>query len=202
MAVTGLLLTGFLVTHLAGNLTLFADSDGARFTAYAEGLAALGPLVWAAEAGLLALFLLHIGFAAQTVIDNRRARPRRYAVEASRGRKTFASSTMWITGAIVLLFLIVHIWHFRLDSAFRGSPAGVVKSTLASPVAAGIYLVGIAALTLHLSHAIQSALQTFGLNHPRWDSVRRRASLTLALVLGVGFAAFPIYALIAWGDAS
>lgn len=199
MALTGLLLVGFLVSHLLGNLTLFADDTGQRFADYAAGLRSFGPLLWVAELVLLALFLAHIGFAVQVTLDNRRARPQRYAVNASRGSKTLASSTMWLSGAVVLLFVIVHLVNFRFDGAFPESPAPLVKRTLSSPLVASVYLVGIAALTLHLSHAIQSALQTLGLNHPRWNPLRRRLSVALALVLGLGFAAFPIYALIAWG---
>lgn len=200
MAVTGLLLVGFLVAHLAGNLLLYVDDSGGKFKAYAKGLHDLGPLLWAAELGLIGLFGLHIFYALQTLRDNRAARKSRYAVSASRGAKTLASATMPITGAIVLLFVIVHLLHFRLDDAFKGDdPAGLVKSTLASPLAAAIYLVGVGALTLHLSHAIQSALQTLGASHPNFNPLREKLGLGLAVLLGLGFASFPVYALIAWG---
>ncbi len=202
MAVTGLLLVGFLVAHLGGNLLLFADADGERFDAYAHGLHALGPLLWAAEAGLLALFGLHVFYAVQTLRDNRRARPQRYAVPSSHGKKTLASASMPLTGAIVLGFLIVHIWHFRLDARFSDGPAALVKETLSSPLVAAIYLIGLVALTLHLSHAIQSALRTLGADHPRWSPLLSKLGLGLALLLGLGFAAFPIVALIAWGGGS
>ncbi len=199
MAITGLLLVGFLVVHLAGNFLLYVG-DGAKFTAYARGLHDLGPLLWLAELGLVALFGLHIGFAVRTILDNRKARPQRYAVANSRGAKTFASATMPLTGAVVLFFVLVHLWHFRLDDAFKGDdPAGLVRDTLASPLVALIYLVGVGALTVHLSHAIQSALQTLGLDHPNFTPIRAKLGIGLAVALGLGFASFPVYALIAWG---
>ncbi|QDU67547.1 succinate dehydrogenase cytochrome b subunit [Engelhardtia mirabilis] len=202
MAISGLLLVGFLVAHLAGNLTLFLPDDGAAFDAYAQKLHDLGPLLYVAEVGLLALFVVHIAFAAWTTIGNRKARTSRYAVQPDHGERTVASSTMPITGLIVLLFLIVHLIHFRLDERFEQGPFDLVEGTLAGPIAALIYIVGVLALTLHLTHAIGSALQTLGVNHPRWSPLLRRAGVGLALILGLGFLSIPIYALIAWGGSN
>lgn len=202
MAVTGLALVGFLVAHLAGNLLLFKPDDGAAFDAYAQQLHDLGPLLYVAEVGLLGLFGLHIAFAVWTTIGNRKARESRYAIAPDHGERSLASSSMPITGVIVLLFLIVHMFHFRLDGRFKDGPFELVASTLSSPLAALIYIAGVLALTLHLSHAIGSAFQTLGMNHPRWTPLLRRAGVTVALVLGLGFLSIPIYALVAWGGAA
>lgn len=199
MAITGLLLVGFLVGHLGGNLLLYKPDGGQAFDAYAHKLHSLGPLLYAAEIGLIALFGVHIAFALWTTIENRRARRSRYAVPTDHGERTLASSSMPITGLIVLLFLIVHLWHFRLDGRFQDDPSGVVRATLASPFAAVIYIVGVVALTLHLTHAIASALQTLGLNHPRWNPLLRRGGVALGIALGLGFLSIPIYGLITWG---
>jgi succinate dehydrogenase / fumarate reductase cytochrome b subunit len=198
MAVSGLLLVGFLIAHLAGNLTLFADGNGQAFDAYAAQLRSLGPLLLAAELGLLALFLTHIAFAAWTTWQNRRARSSRYALPASHGGRTFASGTMPLTGLVVLFFLVVHLVHFRFDAAFAEGPAALVRATLSQPLPAAIYLLGALALTIHLVHAIPSALQTLGWHHPRWTPVLARTGLVLAVVLGLGFASFPVYALLRW----
>jgi succinate dehydrogenase / fumarate reductase cytochrome b subunit len=203
MAVTGLLLVGFLVMHLAGNLLLYAG-DGA-FDGYAQKLHDLGPLLYVAEAGLVLLFVLHINFAVRTLLENRRATPSKYAVAADRGGKTLASSTMPLTGVIVLLFLFWHIVDFRLDGGFkglftaenRGAGAGeLVWERLGSTAHVAVYLLGIAALTLHLTHAIRSAFQTLGLRHPRWTPIIDRGSLVVAFALGLGFASIPFAAAI------
>ena len=208
MALTGLLLVGFLVAHLAGNLLLFKDDGGAAFEAYAQKLHDLGPVLIVLELGLVALFAVHIGFAVRTILDNRRARGgsgSKYAVSASHGAKTLASATMPISGAIVLGFLIVHLVNFRFDEAFKerftgdlhgeGS-AAIVMDLLAEPLLALVYLVGVAALALHLTHGIKSAFQTLGANHPHLDAWLRPAAVALAVVLGLGFASLPILALL------
>jgi succinate dehydrogenase / fumarate reductase cytochrome b subunit len=216
MALTGLLLVGFLIAHLAGNLLLLRDDGGAAFDAYAQKLHDLGPLLLVAEVGLVALFGAHIALGVRTALENRRARTSRYAVDASHGGKSFASATMPISGAVVFVFLVIHLINFRFDDRFkqglaeRLSPAdagsgglvgaaGFVADSLAAPLLAVVYMVGVAALTLHLSHAIQSALQTLGANHPRWTPLLRRGGLALSLVLGLGFLSIPLVALMRWG---
>ena len=217
MALTGLLLVGFLAMHLAGNLLLLEGPEGEAFGAYAQKLHNLGPLLYVAEAGLIGLFGLHIGFAVRTILENRRARASsggsvggsKYAVSSGHGGKTFASASMPITGAIVLFFLIVHILNFRLDGAFKGlfvhgpggesqyaKAAGVVLEEMASPLIAIIYLVGVGALTVHLSHGIQSAFQTLGANHPKFTPMLRPAGVAIAVLIGLGFASLPLFALL------
>lgn len=203
MALTGLLLVGFLVAHLAGNLLLYKDPDA--FDAYAQGLHDLGPLLIVMELGLLGLFVGHIGMAVRTILENRKARHSKYAVPADRGGKTLASATMPLTGTIVLLFLLVHLWDFRFDGGFKAlfsgenrgaGAADSVWETLGGSAHVAIYLLGIAALTLHLSHAIQSALQSLGLRHSKWTPIVERGGLVLAVVLGLGFASIPFAAAI------
>lgn len=203
MALTGLLLVGFLIAHLAGNLLLYKDAEA--FEAYAAKLHDLGPFLYVLEFGLLALFVGHIAMAIRTIVDNRRARHSKYAVQADRGGKTLASATMPLTGTIVLLFLVWHLIDFRFDGGFKGlfadggdgaGAADIVWSTLAGTAHIAVYLLGIAALTLHLTHAIQSAIQTLGLRHPKWTPIVERAGIALAVILGLGFASIPFAAAI------
>ncbi len=208
MALSGLALVGFLVTHLSGNLLLYKGDDGRAFELYAQKLHDLGPLLLVAEFGLIALFGAHIFLAARTTLENRRARTSRYAVATNHGERTFASSSMPITGLVILLFLIVHLINFRFDSAFKdkfahgeGAVEGVgsanmVWSQLAGPVEALLYLVGVIALTIHLVHAIPSALQTLGVSHPHLNPWLRKLGIGLALLLGLGFASLPVAALV------
>lgn len=203
LAVTGLSLVGFLVAHLLGNFSLYTGGiEG--FNEYAAALEDLGGLLMAAEVGLFALFVIHMGLALRIVRENRLARQEAYRVNATMGSSTAASRSMAITGLIVLLFLIVHIIDFRVPTLLgdMDNLGEAVVQRLASPVGATIYLIGILALGLHLRHAIQSALQTLGIQHPNWSPFLRAGAMALAAALALGFASFPIYCLLSEGAAS
>ena len=104
MALTGFGLIGFTVTHLLGNFLILAGPDA--FNLYAHTLVS-NPLIYVAEAGLLGMFLGHIGLAVVLKLQNMSARPQAYHVKVKTGRgETFASSTMPYTGLIILIFLI------------------------------------------------------------------------------------------------
>lgn len=192
MSATGLLLVGFLVLHLAGNLTLFADDTGAAFNRYAQALASNRALMYAAEALLALLFLAHIALGLRVSMENRSARPRGYALSRDRGSRTFSSNTMLITGVVVLGFLVIHITDFRLRERSPDGLAAMVFRRLSEPAGALIYLVGVIALGIHLSHAFRSALQTLGVNHPRYNRAIHGAGRLIAIGLAIGFAAFPV----------
>jgi len=199
MALTGLALVGFLVVHLAGNLTLFGSD--AAFNAYAAKLESYGLLLTAAEIGLAGLFAVHVASALRLARENHAARPVGYSVRADMGKRTIGSASMLITGLVVGAFVVVHVLDFRVPKLAGNIDdlAVAVRTRLSSPLGALIYLVGVGALGLHLSHAVQSALQTLGINHPRWTPVLRALARALTLVLTLGFASFPI--LLSFGGA-
>lgn len=201
MAATGLLLVGFLVVHLAGNLLLYADKPSAAFDAYAKKLDE-NPLLPVAEIALAALFVVHIGFALRLNLENKEARAQGYAVRASLGKRTVSSASMVVTGLLVLLFLAIHLYDFRIGKllADAGPSLGrLVRRRLSTPLGAGVYLLGVGALAVHLRHAFRSAFQTLGVNHPRLNPILERASWAVAVLFGLGFASFPLYFLLA-GD--
>jgi succinate dehydrogenase / fumarate reductase cytochrome b subunit len=198
MSLTGLALIGYLVVHLAGNLQIFAGEGGEAFDAYAKALEE-NPLLPLAEVALAALFVAHIALGLRTALANREARPRRYKELASHGRRNPASMSMLVTGVIVLVFLVIHVIDFRILPRHPEGLAATVVRRLATPVGAAIYLVGVAALGLHLWHAFQSSLQTLGVNHPRYTPAIKKLGFALALLLAVGFASFPVASL-AWPD--
>jgi succinate dehydrogenase / fumarate reductase cytochrome b subunit len=203
MAATGLLLVGFLVVHMAGNLLLYSDKDAAGFDAYAQKLDG-NPLLPVAEIALAALFVVHIGFALRLNLENKEARSQGYAVRASLGKRTISSASMVVTGLLVLVFLAIHLYDFRVGKllADAGPSLGkLVRRRLSTPLGSGVYLLGVGALAVHLRHAFRSAFQTLGVNHPRLNPILERASLAAAIVFGLGFASFPIYFLIAGGGA-
>lgn len=204
VAISGLMLVGFLIVHLLGNLNLYVGGSGAAFNHYAHFLTA-NPALPLAEVALAALFVLHIAFAIRVTYQNRGARHSRYAVASSKGKKTLASSSMIFTGLIVLVFLLVHLYDFRIgkETATAAASYGrdaelfdlaaMVRHRLSDPVGAGIYLVGVVVLGIHLSHAIRSSFQTLGVNHPHLNTLIVRGGIGLAVLIALGFASFPIY---------
>ena len=200
MALTGFLLIGFLVAHLAGNLSLFADSDGSAFNAYAAKIKSFGALVYVAEVGLIALFGVHVFLAIRLTLENREARKSKYAVRSDRGAKTMASASMPVTGVLILGFVLKHLIDFRLDDRFIEDPAGLVSMKLADPVNGALYLIAMGVLGLHLTHGLQSAFQSMGWNHPNYTPVIRKASLGIGILLAIGFASMPLYFLFNGGS--
>lgn len=192
MALTGLALVGFLVAHLAGNLLIFAGDE--KFNAYAVALESQGALLYVAEIGLTAVFVVHIALALRTSAQNREARKSRYAIRQTMGRATAGSRSMLVTGAIIGVFLVVHLLDFRLSPEKNAEQlAQMVRARLTEPTGITLYLIGVAAVGLHVSHAVQSALHTLGLHHSRYVALVRNTSIGLALVFFVGFAAFPVF---------
>ncbi len=201
MALTGLLLFGFLCVHLAENLLLYADRDGSTFDGYVRLLTAQAwiPL---AELALGALFLVHIVQAFRVSLENRGARRTPYALSPGHGGRSAASTSMLITGSVVLIFLILHLLDFRIGRLTRENEgmAALVREKLSSPLGAAVYLLGVTALGLHLSHGFQSAFQTLGWSHPRYTPLVRKLSIVLAVLLALGFASFPIFFLTSGGS--
>ncbi len=207
MAVTGFLLCGFLVTHLAGNLLLYAGEE--RFNHYAESLHSWGVVLNAAEAGLLALFLAHIGLAISTTAMNRQARRHRYAEKDSKQDPTAipggASSWMVVTGILIAFFLILHVTDMRLkmnpvvdyEAAVQDgtmSEFRAVHLVLTSYATSWGYVVGLIALGIHLSHGVRSAFQTLGISHPRWNGLLDIAGQLFAWVITLGFLSLVVLA--------
>mgnify|MGYP000719426843 CR=1 FL=1 len=123
MGVTGLLLCGFLISHLAGNCLIYVGSD--VFNTYAYTLIS-NPLIYVAEAILAAIFFTHLGLALKLTMENKAARPQRYYIQQNTGRgATFASSTMPYTGLIVLTFMILHLLHFKFGPVYMTNVDGV-----------------------------------------------------------------------------
>lgn len=213
MAVTGFLLCGFLIAHLAGNLTLYADSDGQKFNEYSEELHALGPLVPIAEIGLVALFGLHILLAVATTRRNRGARSSNYEVKRPKKSDKTAvfdpSYLMVLTGIVIFLFLLLHLSDLRFGT-FDGEShsrmgefvkseavtATHVHSVLRDPLSFGVYLVASVLLGIHVCHGVASAFQSLGIDNPRYKSWIKCLSISFAFVVGAGFASFPVWALI------
>lgn len=197
MALTGLLLFGFLVTHLAGNFLLFAGKE--VYNNYSHTLIS-NPLIYVAEAGLLALFLLHIGNAIAVTLQNRRARPIAYVATQSLGKKSLASSTMIWSGVIILIFVFIHLKTFKFGADVAPlSPAGVrdlyslVVTRFHDKLYSLFYILCMSALGFHLSHAIQSSVRTLGVGHPVYLVWIKRLSVALGVFFAIAYSIFPLY---------
>ena len=190
MGLTGLGFCGFLVVHMGGNLTLFQGE--AAFAAYTEKLHSLGVLLKLSEFFLLIMAGFHVITGIVLTLENRAARPERYAVTARHGGRTFASSTMIWTGLITLAFIAYHLIGFKFAPASGASRFPVVVETFSSVIGAGAYIFGIAALTLHVSHGFWSAFQSLGIGSEEGTASLMRGAWWFAAVVGGAFAAIPV----------
>jgi len=198
MGLTGFFLIGFSLIHLAGNLLLYVG-DGA-YNHYAHRLHANPSLVLVAEIILLILFGAHIFLGFQLTIANRRARPDSYAMRRSKQGNTKAtpSATMFVTGALILGFVLLHLADFRFHLRNPGpsdeEPFVKALRLLQDPVTATVYFLGSLLLGWHLWHGFQSAFQSLGLRHPKYTPLIYKFGVAIALLLGLGFASFPVWA--------
>jgi succinate dehydrogenase / fumarate reductase cytochrome b subunit len=190
MALTGLGLYAFLIVHLAGNLLIFAGAES--FNGYARSLEE-NPLLIPAEAVLFLVFLAHIVLACVVTIENRRARPVRYVLKRREGGKTLASSTMFLSGALILVFLVLHLAHFKFASREGTTLYHLVVNTFHRPGYVAWYAVAMVVLGFHLYHGFQSAFRTLGLVHPRYTPAVVALSRGLAVVIAAGYIAIPLW---------
>jgi succinate dehydrogenase / fumarate reductase, cytochrome b subunit len=199
MAVTGVMLFGFIISHMAANLQVFAGPDA--LNGYAVKLRELGPLLWAARIGLLVAVVLHIVASFQLIALQNAARPVGYARRASVG-STYASRTMRWSGPILLAFLIYHLMHFTFGNVHPQFEdlrpyENVVVGFRSVPVVIA-YLVAMGMLCLHLQHGLWSMFQTLGAAHPRYTpKIKTFAGLT-ALGIFLGFVIVPVAVLAGW----
>jgi len=201
VALTGLLLVLFVMAHLGGNLLFFAGP--AVFNGYAHHLHSLGPLLWTARLGLLALFLIHITLTSILVIDNIKARGghKRYAVESSTDERSLSEKIMPYSGLYILIFVIYHIRDFAFAntlgprSLINGHSYGIygiVFNAFRDPVHDLLYIFFLCFLGLHLCHGLQSMSQTFGFR-PKWVALIRSCGDYAALLLIIVFSSIPVY---------
>ncbi len=198
MAITGLLLFGFVVAHLVGNLKLLAGP--AALNGYAKGLHDLGWILWAARIGLFVVFVLHVATGISLARANREARPVGYVKEANVA-STFASRSMLFSGLSLLAFVVYHLLHFTFgvvhggDFARKAGGAGelvgfdvhaMVRTSFSEPAIVLAYVGAQVVLWLHLSHGVQSLAQTLGFHHRRYTPMIHKLGYLLATVVAGG----------------
>ena len=192
MAVAGLLWIGFVVNHLIGNFPMVFSSD--VFNLVANFYATNKVIMYSGEVILSFLLFLHGFQAIRLKLENNKARPQAYAVVKKKGKAGSASFTMIYTGITLLFFLVFHIYTFKYGTYIETTVDGVVMRDMYATVAesfsqawySAIYIVCMIAVGLHLSHGLQSAFQTFGLNHTKYWGLISLSSKGLALVVSLG----------------
>lgn len=170
LAATGLVLYGFLVGHMLGNLQVFAGQ--AKLNAYGVMLRTFPVGLFLARAALLAALVLHVVLAIRVTLQNRAARPQRYQVAAQKAAG-LASRSMILTGAAILLFVVYHLLHFtwtavhpefagKVDAEGRADIYSMVVGSFQEPLIALTYVLAMLLLFPHLAHGLSSLFQTFG----------------------------------------
>ena len=196
MALTGLVLAGFVLGHMTGNLLMFKSP--AAINAYAKWLHENVALLWTARSVLLISVFAHIWVGIQLTLENRAARAGGPAAEATR-RATIGSRTMPYSGVVILGFVIFHLLHFTLKMVALGDVAvdpndvyKMVVTGFSCKTVAVFYIISMLLLCLHLSHGVSSVFQTLGLRNERWRGRLDVLALAYAWIVALGFISIPL----------
>jgi succinate dehydrogenase cytochrome b subunit len=201
MAVTGIVLLGYVLAHMLGNLKAYlgpleVDDYGEFLRELLVPIAPRTLVLWLMRIGLITAFALHIHAAYVLTRVNHRARPAKYESHRDYVAANFASRTMRWTGIIVALFLAWHLadltWGFANPDFVRGDPYNNLVYSLQRPVVAIVYSFAMLALGFHLYHGAWSMFQSMGINNPRINKARRGFAIAFAAVIVIGNLMFPI----------
>jgi succinate dehydrogenase / fumarate reductase cytochrome b subunit len=200
MAITGLILFGWIFAHMVGNLKLYLGSEALNH--YAEWLRALGaPMLprevglWISRVLLLVCVVFHIHAAWAVTVMNRMARPIAYS-DRDFVKATYAARTMRWGGVIILLFVIYHLLHLTTGDAHRDFIPGDVYHNVVSGFqvwwVSAAYIVANLALGLHLYHGVWAMFTSVGMTNPRFEHWRRTFATAFAIVITVANISFPL----------
>jgi succinate dehydrogenase / fumarate reductase cytochrome b subunit len=202
MAITGVMLVGYVVAHMLGNLQIYS-ANPAQINAYAAFLhnPANAPLLWGARTVLLAAVILHILAAVQLWLQNRAARPVAY-VKKDDVPASYAARTMIWSGPIVGAFVIFHVLHLTVGAVLPlrdvgGNPITPdvhynVIAGFQNYAVSGFYIFAMILLCMHLYHGMWSMFQSLGISHPRYTGKLKRGAAILAILIAIGNCSIPI----------
>jgi len=195
MAVTGIMLFGFVVAHLLGNLQIYLPPE--RLNHYSATLKSHPGLLWSARLGLLLAAALHIWSSFQLWLLQKEARPVNY-VKKTNFASTYASRTMMWSGPIILAFLIFHLLHLTFGSVHPGGPFNehdvynnVVTGFQVWPVSA-FYIIAMVMLCYHLYHGLWSMFQSLGISHPVYTPWLKLFAKVFAILIAAGNISIPL----------
>ncbi len=201
MALSGLVLFGFVIGHMISNLQVFLGPK--VLNNYAVTLHTTLPLLWGTRILLLVSVVLHIAMAVQLTARTTAARPVEYK-KTTRARTNFASLTMMLSGVTLLLFILYHLAHFTFPGVAMGAyehrPYSQVYANFVNgfsiPWVVAIYIAAMISLGMHLYHGSYSLFQTLGLSHPRRNAAAKQVAQFLALTVTVGNVILPLSVLL------
>jgi succinate dehydrogenase / fumarate reductase cytochrome b subunit len=195
MAVTGIILVGFVIAHMAGNLQMFLGP--AAMHEYAVFLRTVlhGTGLWIARGVLLVSVGLHIWAATSLTMENRAARPVAYRTWQPHS-STLGSRTMRLSGYLLLAYIIYHLLHMTFGTVhpdfWELEPYHNLVRAFQSKLVAFTYIAAMILLGFHLDHGIWSMLRTLGLSHPRYVTLARAVSAGLSVLVVVGYVSIPV----------
>ncbi|MCP9456325.1 MAG: succinate dehydrogenase cytochrome b subunit [Nitrospira sp.] len=205
-SLAGLVLVGFVIVHMLGNLQVFEGSDA--INGYASVLRDMPIFLWTARAGLLTAVVVHVGLTVRLALRNRQGRPVPYTLRRYRAASV-ASRTMALTGSLLLMFIVFHLLHLTvgiidpaaphgMDAQGRMDVYGKIIHAFRNPLYVGIYVGGQLVLGLHLSHAVSSVFQTWGIAHAALDRLFKLAGPGVALFVVLGNLAIIFAVFLGW----
>ncbi len=200
MALSGLLLFGFVLVHMLGNLQIYLGQE--PYNNYAHFLKSTPELLWGARTTLLAAVGLHIWTGIRLSFLNRAARPKSY-VEKNFTKATLTSRTMILSGSTVLAFIVYHLAHFTLgltdpthyeliDPKGYHDAYSMFVYGFQNVYVSTFYIIAMVLLGLHLEHGVSSMFQTLGINHPRINGITHKVGPVFAVLIVLGNISMPI----------
>jgi succinate dehydrogenase / fumarate reductase cytochrome b subunit len=198
MALTGVILSAYVLAHLLGNMQIYmgADSTGrAMIDKYAALLHANAGVLWTARIVLLAALFVHAISGIQLYMRKSSARPVDYHTKANIVGTT-ASRTMLVSGVVILVFVVYHVLHLTTGSVHPTyehlAPYHNVTTGFRQPVAAAIYIVAMVGVGFHLWHGLYSMFHSVGLSHPRYTPGIRKAAALIATLVALANISVPV----------
>jgi succinate dehydrogenase / fumarate reductase cytochrome b subunit len=199
MSVTGFVWLGFVLTHMLGNLLIFAGAD--VYNAYGHAIVS-NPLLFIAEGLLVLTLLIHIFTGVKLTLENKGARKTKYAMPTN-GEKAarFQSKFMIFHGSLILVFIILHLITFKYGQHYETVVHGVTMRDLHklivevfhNPIYVAWYCVALVALGFHLSHGFFSAFASLGFYNPKYGPLISKLGYVYAAGVSIGFISQPVY---------
>ena len=196
MALSGLFLIVFLITHLVINsLTLASSKDLFNEAAH---FMATNPIIYAMQYVLALGFIIHIGMGVKLTIQNKRARSQEYVYNKMSKNTDLSSRSMIVSGGLVIVFLALHLRDYFYQMKFVGLPEGttdydLVVNLFTNPYYTAVYVIAFIVLGVHLNHGFKSAFQSMGANHKKYNPLIKIVSTAYSIVIALGFSTIAIF---------
>jgi succinate dehydrogenase / fumarate reductase, cytochrome b subunit len=200
MGLSGLVMSGFVLGHMAGNMLIFVGPEA--FNKYGHAIVSNKILLYGTEAVLLLAVFAHMICGIWLTRDNRAARSNRYSVDPDEQKAaSLPSRTMIHSGVIIAVFIVLHLLHFKYGEIYMVTYDGVemrdlfrnVTEVFAKPVYVAWYVAALILLGMHLKHGFEACWQSLGFRHPVYSSLIAKLSWAYALVVTLGFLSQPLY---------